>query len=225
MSVQDIIYTFTTSFIALFPVMNPISSGFIINSFLEGADGQDRSRYVRRIVLNTLFLGLGSLAAGHLVLLIFGLAVPVIQVGGGLVICKTGWDWLSDSGDKKAENSKEKAISKLGTVNMEQRLFYPVSFPITMGPGTISVIFTLMANTAEKEDILTTAVNYGIIGAVIMLLCFILYIFLSQASRISRSLGASGNLIINKFISFIMFCIGIQILVTGISKIFHLQIL
>lgn len=225
MATQDFIYTFVTAFVALFPVMNPISSGFIINSFLEDADGQYRKKYIRNIVLNTLLVGLGSLAAGHLILLIFGLAVPVIQVGGGLVICKTGWELLSDSGEKRSEDSKEKAINKLSPADIERKLFYPISFPITIGPGTISVIFTLMATASVKDNILATGINYGIIAVVIISLCLILYAFLAQGQRISRTLGVSGNLIINKFISFIMFCIGIQILVTGIAKIFHLQIL
>ncbi|MCD8072228.1 MAG: MarC family protein, partial [Alistipes sp.] len=70
---------FTASLIALFPVMNPVGNGFIVNSFLSGMEPGRRRIYSKRIFTNALLMGLGSLAAGHLVLLVFGLEVPVIQ--------------------------------------------------------------------------------------------------------------------------------------------------
>lgn len=224
MQIHDILYTFLSSFIALFPVMNPISSGFIINGFLQDLDYKHRKIYTKKIVINTLLIGLGSLAAGHLILLLFGLAVPVIQVGGGIIICKTGWEWLSETGKNK-QDKKQQEIDSLDLAEVESKLFYPVSFPISIGPGSISVIFTLMATAVVKGNLLLTGINYLLIVLVILTLCIILYLFLSQGQRLIQKLGSSGNLIINKLVAFITFCIGIQIIVTGISKIFHLTIL
>ncbi len=224
MSFQEVIYTFLSSFMALFPVMNPISSGFIINGFLEGLDDDLRKTAIKKIIVNCLLIGIGSLIAGHLILLLFGLAVPVIQLGGGIIICKAGLEWLSDSGASKIEKT-ESTVNKINPDDFEKKLFYPISFPISLGPGSISVIFTLMAAASVSGNWLKTGLNYFFIILAILALLIILYLFLSQGNRLMKKLGRSGNMIINKMVAFITFCIGIQIAIVGISKIFHLNVL
>lgn len=222
MFLRDILYVFVSSFVALFPVINPIGNGFIINGFLEGLDQAQRKSAIKKITINCFFVGLGSLLAGHLILLLFGLAIPVVEVGGGILICKTGWDWLSGEPDKI---KKSTAHESLNIDDIEKKFFYPISFPITIGPGSISVIFTLVATASVKGNILITGVHYAIIALVIGVMLIILNLFLSQGPRLMKKLGTTGNLIINKLVAFITFCIGIQILINGISKIFHLNIL
>lgn len=224
MSAHDFIYTFVSAFMALFPVTNPISSGFIINGFISGLDDNQRKIVIKKIVINCLIIGLGSLLVGHIILLIFNLAIPVVQLAGGILICKTGLEWLSDT-PTTTDNTKQDAINQIKMHELEKKLFYPISFPISLGPGSISVIFTLVAAADVKENLLATSINYTMIALVIILLCFILYLFLTQGQRIIKKFGESGNLIINKMVAFFTFCIGLQIIVTGISKIFHLHIL
>ena len=224
MSAHDIIYSFVSSFIALFPVVNPIGSGFIINGFLQDMDDIQRKSAIKKIITNCLLVGIGSLIAGHLILLLFGLAVPVIQVGGGIVICKTGLEWLSDSGTKSTDN-QQKAINKVNIDDIENKLFYPISFPIALGPGSISVIFTLMAAATVQTSLLHVGINYFIIVLSIISMLVILYIFLKEGPRIMKKIGSAGNMIINKMVAFITFCIGIQILIKGIAEIFHLKIM
>ncbi|MDR1203770.1 MAG: MarC family protein [Tannerellaceae bacterium] len=224
MSIHDYIYIFVSSFIALFPVVNPIGSGFIVNGFLGELDDAQRKVYVKKIIINCILIGVGSLFAGHLILLLFGLAIPVIQLGGGIIICKTGLEWLSDSETEKTDK-EQPAMDKINVNDIEKKLFYPISFPISLGPGSMSVIFTLMASAVVKGNFLSTGLNYAIISLAIISLLVILYIFLSQGTRLMKKLGRTGNMVLNKLIAFITFCIGIQIMVTGISKIFHLQIL
>jgi small neutral amino acid transporter SnatA (MarC family) len=203
--------------------MNPIGGGFIINGFLEGLDDMQRKIYVKKIIANCILTGIGSLLAGHLILLLFGLAIPVIQLGGGIIICKTGLEWLSDSESGKTDKTRS-AMDKIISDDIEKKLFYPISFPVSLGPGSMSVIFTLMASAVVKGNFLSTGLNYALIALAIISLLGILYIFLLQGTRIMKKLGRSGNMALNKLIAFITFCIGIQIIVTGISKIFHLQI-
>ena len=225
MSIHNLIYLFISSFITLFPVINPVGSGFIVNGFLGELDAEQRKSVIRRIVINCLLVGIGSLVVGHFVLLLFGLAIPVIQVGGGIIICKTGWEFLSDAGTTNDYQDKQKTISKVSIDDIEKKLFYPIAFPISLGPGSISVIFTLMATASEKGSVLHTGINYAIISLVIVVMMLILKLFLVAGPRIMQKLGKTGNIVINKLIAFITFCIGIQIIFTGIGKIFHIDIL
>lgn len=226
-SLQDILYGFTTAFVALFPVINPIGNSFVVNGFINEMGEDDRKMAVKKIFLNCLVIGLGSIVIGHLVMLLFGLAIPVIQVGGGIIICKTGLEWLSGKGtmNQKIMEVSDETMQKLYVEDVKSKLFYPISFPICLGPGSISVIFTLMANSSVRSNVLQSVANYVTIAVVIFLILLILYVLLMQGRLITRRLGNSGNLIINKLVAFITFCVGIQILVTGISKIFHLTIL
>nr|WP_057058624.1 MarC family protein [Bacteroides fragilis] len=196
---------------ALFPVVNPLGNGFVVNGFFTDLDPKQRKTAIRKLILNFIIIGVGTLVIGHLFLLMFGLAIPVIQL-------------LGDSNSPDQEESSRN-MDSLKWKNIEQKIFYPITFPISIGPGSISVIFTLMASASVKGKLLQTGINYFVIALVIVCMAAILYIFLSQGQRIIQKLGPVGNQIINKLVAFFTFCIGIQISVTGISQIFHLSIL
>jgi len=225
MSILEFVYTFIAAFAALFPVMNPIGNGFIIDGFIKNLDDNQRKIVVKKIFINCLMVGLGSLAVGHFILQLFGLAIPVVQIGGGIIICKTGLEWLSSSAsDSDSNSTDDHAIGKIKMSEIEQKLFYPISFPVVVGAGSISVIFTLTANATIQGDLLHTGINYLFIALAIIVMLVILAVFLLQGRRFLKRLGNSGNLVINKLVAFITFCIGIQIIVTGISNTFHLHI-
>ncbi len=82
-----------------------------------------------------------------------------------------------------------------------------------------------MAGASVEDNLLATMINYLMIALVIAILCVILYVLFLQGGKLTNRLGRSGNLIINKLVAFFTFCIGIQIVVTGISSIFHLRVL
>lgn len=209
---------------ALFPVINPLGNGFIVNGFLTGLSDQQRKSAIQKIIVNYLLIGIGTLLIGHLFLLLFGLAIPVIQLGGGILICKAAMELLSDNGNS-SDNEAKQALDNLKWKEMQGKIFYPITFPMSIGPGSISVIFTLMASASVKGRLIETGINYSVIALVILCMAMMLYIFLTQGRRMMEKLGTAGNLIINKLVAFFTFCIGIQIIVIGISKIFHLNIL
>ena len=224
MSLHVFLYTFASSFITLFPVLNPIGNGFIVNDFLVGLDHSQRKAIVKKIATYCFLIGMGSLVVGKLILLLFNLAVPVIQLGGGILISKMGFDWLAAPAANTHSEGQD-TIAKIDVREVEQKVFYPVSFPVCFGPGSISVVFTLMAGASVKDNLLATVINYLMIALAITLLCMILYVIFSQGGKLMSRLGRSENLIINKLVAFFTFCIGIQIVITGISSIFHLRVL
>ena len=205
MSLSSLLIIFSSSFMALFPVINPLGNGFVVNGFFANLDPSQRKTAIQKLTINFIMIGVGTLLIGHLFLLIFGLAIPVIQLGGGILICKTAIELLGDSNSSDKEGTSQN-VDSFKWKSIEQKIFYPITFPISIGPGSISVIFTLMASA-------------------MICMAGILYVFLSQGQRIIQKLGPVGNQIINKLVAFFTFCIGIQISVTGISQIFHLNIL
>ena len=207
---EGFLFTFISAFMALFPVANPVGAGFLVNGLLSGLNDEDRRSIIRRIVTDYLLVGLGSLAVGHFVLSLFGLSLPVIQLGGGLLICRTALQWLGDS-DSSVGRTQGKDVNPIHKSAIESQIFYPITFPISIGPGSVSVILTLMASVSMKNGWARGLLSYAIIAVVIVLMCLILYLFLSQGERIIRKIGNSGSIVINKMVAFFTFCVGVQI--------------
>ena len=222
MSLNSIFSIFISSLLTLFPVLNPIGDGLIVNSYLKGLDAKQRKKAAKKIFVNCVLISIGSLLLGHFILILFGLAVPVIQVGGGFIICKTCYDLLlSNDNIPNAKHSLDEN-KQIDQDALNMKLFYPISFPISIDPGTISIIFTLMATVPAKSSFLSMILHYAAIALAIIILIWLLCLFLVHGGQLMKKLGDSANTIINKLVAFLTFCIGIQILLTGLSKIFHL---
>ena len=224
MSLSNLLIIFSSSFMALFPVINPLGNGFVVNGFFTDLDPQQRKAAIQKLTLNFIMIGVGTLVIGHLFLLIFGLAIPVIQLGGGMLICKTAMELLGDSGSSDKEETS-KNVDGFRWKNIEQKIFYPITFPISIGPGSISVIFTLMASASVKGKLLQTGINYLVIALVIICMAAIFFMYSFHKDR--GLFRGWDRWEIKSLISSLLFHFlhRYQISVTGISQIFHLNIL
>jgi multiple antibiotic resistance protein len=205
-------------FVALFPVVNPIGTAFIVNPFFSGLSLQEKKNVVKRISLYAFSICTVTLFTGHWILELFGLSVPIIQLAGGIMICKIGWEFLSS--DKPA-NTSELSSEKPEVNNMkslENQLFYPITFPITTGSGTIAVLFTLSAHSNAKS-LTQYFLNTGALLVSIIILCFMVFVFYVNANRFVNYLGSHNEKIINRLMAFLIFCVGLQIAVEGISQL------
>src|SRR5580692_9957693 len=117
---------------ALFPIVNPIGNTPIFLSLTRGLSTHGRTVLARMIALNGLILILTSIFIGTHILAFFGISLPVVQVGGGLVVISTGWALLrapdhdgEDKGDPKECNEQD----------YSRQAFYPLTLPLTVGPG------------------------------------------------------------------------------------------
>ena len=220
--ISTLIFTFTSSFMALFPVANPIGISFILNGLLSDYSREDQLSMIKKIVFYYLIVGIGSLIIGRFILMMFSLSLPIVQMGGGFLICKTALGWLSDS-QPSPQHKTENITNNID--NASSQLFYPMTFPVSIGPGTMSVIFTLTAaSTYEAAKWYETILNYGVIALAIALMALILYFFVTKGQVLMRKLGKSGTQVINKLVAFFTFCVGIQILFEGLNKLFNLHI-
>ena len=218
---KSVIFIFISSFMAIFPVSNPAGAGLLVSGMLSRIEEPHRRELIRRIVVAYALIGLGALVVGHLVLLLFGLSLPVIQTGGGLLICRTAWQGLGDSDTALGRLADVESSGE--TVRMiEQHIFYPITFPITIGPGTISVILTLMASTNIRADLRHSLLTYAVIAITILLMAAILYLFLVHGQRVIRRMGGAGGTLLNKMVAFFTFCVGIQIVATGVRVMFRM---
>ncbi|WP_205627225.1 MarC family protein [Herbaspirillum rhizosphaerae] len=218
--IHSFIHLLFIGIIALFPVVNPIGSAFIVNPYFERLSAADRKIAVRKITLYAFCVCTVALFAGHYILELFGISIPVIQLGGGIMICKMGWEFLSadDAAPRPAAASEGASVTASDYGSIEPKLFYPITFPVTTGAGTVSVLFTLSAHSAN-EDFSTYMLNTTAILLSILFMCALVYIFYMHTKKMITRLGSSGEKITNRITAFLIFCVGLQISVSGIQAL------
>ncbi len=217
--VQSFIDMLFIGIVALFPVVNPIGSAFIVNPYLSELELHEKRKAVKKIALYALILCTIALFAGHWILELFGITIPVVQLAGGVMICKIGWEFLSS--DKKEEQKPSEESGDTTRSNyalIQDKLFYPITFPITTGAGSISVLFTLSAHSANVH-IQLYLVNTGAILLAIIVICSMIYFFYLNTKKIIRVIGKEGEQILNRIMAFLIFCVGLQIGITGIKAL------
>jgi multiple antibiotic resistance protein len=199
---------------ALFPIVDPIGGAPVFLSLTLNYDRETRRLLSRRIAMNSFILLVASFTIGSRVLSFFGISLPVVQVGGGLIVIASGWALL------RQEDAQERSTVERRTVDCNDVLhqaFYPLTLPLTVGPGSISVALTLGANEphslgASVLSIVAAAIGSALVAATI-------YICYAYADRLASVLGPTGTNVIVKLTSFLLVCIGVQIVWNGVSQL------
>jgi multiple antibiotic resistance protein len=207
---------------ALFPIVDPIGGSPIFLSLTRDYTPQTRRILARSIAVNSFILLVASFAIGSHVLSFFGISLPVVQIGGGLIVVSIGWALL----EQKDEDDRGAVGRTVSSADVRKDAFYPLTLPLTVGPGSISVAITLGANQphrlgANPIAILAAAIGFAIVAATI-------YLCYAFADRLSKMIGPTGMKVILKLTAFLLVCIGVQILWNGasqlISSLFSLRV-
>jgi multiple antibiotic resistance protein len=212
-SAADLVRTTVLIVAALFPIVNPLGGAPIFLTMTSTCTSEVREDLARRVAINGFVLLAVSIFTGKHILGFFGISIPVMQVAGGLVLGATAWVLL-----RQGEAAPKAGPAEPWTQEqIRTAAFYPLTLPVTVGPGSISVAITLGANapvSALHPLALALAAFAGI--AFIALSIYVCYAF---AERLSRLLGPTGMSVFLRLSSFILLCIGMQIAWNGISTL------
>jgi len=200
---------------ALFPIVNPIGDAPIFLSLTRGLSSRGRAVLARMIALNGLILILISIFIGTHILTFFGISLPVVQVGGGLVVISTGWALLRQPND--GDTDDKAAGPECNEASYTRQAFYPLTLPLTVGPGSISVAITVGANRPEGSEWRWPLIGGMLLGAALISAC--IYLSYRFAERLAHTLGDTAMNVILRLSSFILVCIGVQILWNGLSAL------
>jgi multiple antibiotic resistance protein len=210
-----IIETFLLVLAALFSVINPPGTALVFLSLTKYASVATRRSLARRVALNAFCVMTGSLLVGALVLKVYGISVPVLRVAGGLIVAAAGWRLLNESTHAAGDTPPTEAKR----IDYASQAFYPLTLPLTTGPGTIAVIISLglsrsaYSDYAEDLQFLAASLVATAVMAAAIYVCF------ANSDRIERLLGHSGTDIAVRLSAFILFCLGIQIIWAGASDL------
>ncbi len=200
----------------LLPIINPPSTATIFLSLTEGASEATRRELSRRIARNVFLLMLACTLVGSFVLDFFGISLEIVRVAGGVLVVHIGWRLL---GAESAESARAARLAEAYTPEIVRKTaFYPLSFPITFGPGSVAATITVGVSLADPVLATATARTIGaVLGLAVVALTILLCYRYAQA--ILRPLGETGTLVFMRLSAFILLCLGIQILWDGLGPL------
>ena len=197
---------------ALFPIVNPLGNSPIFLLLTRNSSSASRAMLSWRIAVNSFLLLVISFFIGTHILAFFGISLPVVQVGGGLVVISTGWTMLKSSDD---DHRGEEVESRMRSRDVLAQAFYPLTLPLTVGPGSISVAIALGANEPRHMGFNIPASVAALVGS--LLIALSIYLCYRFAENLERLLGKSAMNVIMRLSSFLLVCIGVQILWNGVT--------
>lgn len=208
---HTVIAAFLVTFAGIFPIVNPIEGAPLFHVLVRGLPAQRQHALARGVAVNGFLLLLGSMVLGPWMLVFFGIELPVLRIAGGLVILSIGWKLLSEDqwSDHAPRQVPQDAMDRAGA-------FYPLTMPLTVGPGSMSVAVSIGGRHPVQLTHLAEQALYAV-GATAGLLAIAASIYLAYrfAGNLARFLGASGIEVMVRLSAFILMCIGIEFLWSG----------
>jgi multiple antibiotic resistance protein len=209
----EAINTFLLVFAGLFPVVNPLGSAPIFLSLTSDCTTQERDRLAGAVAFNGFWLLVGSLLFGSAILQFFGISVPVVRVAGGLLVTAMGWRLINDN----QQPPEREAINKEAQPLQHRDSFYPLTLPLTVGPGSISVAVTIGSHRPFEASPAHTVTLMAAALAGLLAIAVTIYVSYRFAEQLARVLGRTGINVLVRLSAFILMCIGIEIVWSGVK--------
>jgi multiple antibiotic resistance protein len=204
---------FLLTFAGLFPIVNPIEAAPFFLGLTARLSSEERRGLARAAAINGFALLLGSMVLGPWLLEFFGIELPVVRIAGGLVVTALGWKMLSQENWSDHGSMPGGAGRKVGG-------FYPLTMPLTVGPGSMSVAITIGSRKPTGAQHMTELALHaiGALGGVVAIAATI-YLAYRFAEHLAWLLGASGLEVMVRLSAFILMCIGIEIVWNGYTAL------
>ena len=215
---QALTHAFLLVYAGLFPIVNPVGSAPFFLRLTRYVSDAERHALSRRVALGSFVLLLASLFVGAHVLDFFGISLPIVRVGGGLVVAAMGWKLLNDEGAAAQQNE---LVAKQEAATPDA--FYPLTMPLTVGPGSISVAITI----GSQRPALSSGTEFLLVGgsavAGITAIAATVFVCYRFADRMVGWLGPTGTDVVMRLSAFVLLCIGINIGWSGASELLGLH--
>ena len=207
--------TMALTFGALLPIMNPFSTAPLFVSLTTGLSARRRRQQAFMGCVYAFAILVTFLLLGSAIVKFFGISVPGIRVAGGLIISTVGFRMLFPPPAPKG------AASGVGSQELDIA-FTPIAMPSLAGPGSISVVLSAAAQIQSNFPDEWRSIYLAVVVGMALTLIFS-FLVLQVASAMVKFLGRGGIDAMTRVFGFLLICIGMQFLLTGISDFFLLQ--
>ncbi len=198
--------------ITLLPIINPLSTASVFVATV-GRQPDAASRLARQVAVNAFCIIVAAMAIGTYVLILFGVSLPVVRIGGGLLVAATGWRMLNAK-PEAVQSAVAGEAAAMSDAEIKRHSFFPMTFPLTTGPGTIAACIALGAQTPSTTPIIYLG---GLVVAALgaLVVSVVLFLILKHSVKVVAKIGPTGELVLQQLMAFVLLCIGIQLIWTG----------
>ncbi|MCK8784292.1 NAAT family transporter [Roseomonas sp. NAR14] len=192
-------------------IINPIGLAFVFHDMTRWLTARERARLARRIALNAFIVLIVALFLGARVLNFFGISLEALRIAGGLAVAASGWRMLAAEPARATEPP-----SAMDTAPVDRMAFFPLTLPLTTGPGSIAAAIAL---GAERDTEASGALLVAVLSAVLVSLTVaaLIWVAYANAEAVARRVGPQGTVVATKLTAFLLLCIGAQIILTGVT--------
>lgn len=202
--------SFLLAFTALFSIVNPVAMALIFSQVTAERSPRERAQLARLVAAYSAVVMLTALWAGAYVLNFFGISVAALRIAGGFIVAERAWVLLATP--EAHEAKKQEQAAPAGTV--EESAFFPLTIPFTTGPGTISVAIALGAT--RPADPAALGWFFFSVSAAALAIAVLVWLSYRSADRLVAMLGQTRARVVTRLFAFLLFCVGVQILLNGI---------
>jgi multiple antibiotic resistance protein len=213
--VENLVNVFLLVYAGLFPIINPIGGAPIFLGLTRHCSEEERNGLALRVTINSFFLLLGSVLLGSYVLDFFGITLPIVRVTGGLIVTVAAWNLLQAGDQIDDPAGDHKPVNPTDS-------FYPLTMPITVGPGSIAVAITIGSQRPREAHLTYVALLAGATLVGLIAMAATIYLCYRFAEGTVGSLGEQGTNVLVRLSAFILMCIGIGIIWSGYSSLMHI---
>lgn len=210
----SVLGAFLLAFPAMFSIVNPIGAALIFNEVTAGRTPTDRHRLAGRIALYSAVVLITSLWLGGFILSFFGVSLSALRIAGGLVVAIRAWSLLMQPAVH--EQRKAEAASPVQDAD-DDIAFFPLTMPLTTGPGTIAVAIAL--STQRPAGGIGLLPVFGGMTLAALSIALTVWVAYRWSDLVVRLLGQGGARILSRLVAFLLLCIGVQIIVTGVTGV------
>jgi multiple antibiotic resistance protein len=209
--ISGMVGSFLVALPALFSIVNPIGGALIYSQVTIGLPHPERVAIAYRVAFYSAMVMVASLWIGATLMSFFGVSTDALRIAGGLVVAASAWGMLYDP-EEREDRKQGHAASAAGSSDIS---FFPLTMPFTTGPGTISVAIALSASRPSTTEgmlpFYAGASGAAVAIAIAVAICY------ASADRLVTLLGPARARILTRLSAFLLLCIGVQILMTGVQ--------
>lgn len=201
--------SFLLAFSALFSIVNPLGGALIYSQVTATRPRAERVALAWRVAFYSGVVMVTALVAGAPLLGFFGISLSALRIAGGLVVAAHAWELLSMPEHQENRKTEQAAPAD----KAEDVAFFPLTMPFTTGPGTIAVAIALSAGGSGSD---LASFYAGVVLAAIAI-ALIVGVSYASADRVVALLGQARSRVVTRLAAFILLCVGVQVLVTGVQ--------
>jgi multiple antibiotic resistance protein len=213
---SDIVRSAIIVALALLPIINPVGNLPILVSLSRGHADAMR-RMATRVALNAWIILMTSMLVGTYVLDLFGISLPIVRLAGGILVVVAGWRMLYSEETDAVRVAVADQAADFSELEVVKRSFFPLSFPLTAGPGSIATSIALGTASPDVSSNYFTGLIVAFLGTALTV--GTVYLSYRYATRLLQRLGDIGTMVMMRVMAFILMCIGLQMMWTGWAEL------